>query len=130
MITVRAIDHINFRVKNLKETIEFYNSVFGFKVKERGETDDGPWVIFGNPEAGYFCAYEYPELDISDKGLRISHFGLHVDDFESLENKLREMGVNILYGGAVDWGRSNSVYIIDPSGWEIELTEQFGGGLD
>ena len=41
MITVRAIDHINFRVKNLKETIEFYNSVFGFKVKERGETDDG-----------------------------------------------------------------------------------------
>ena len=40
------------------------------------------------------------------------------------------MGVNILYGGAVDWGRSNSVYITDPSGWEIELTEQFGGGLD
>jgi catechol 2,3-dioxygenase-like lactoylglutathione lyase family enzyme len=130
MITVRAIDHINFQVKNLKKTIEFYQTVFGFKVKETGKTDDGPWAIFGSPEAGYFCAYEYPELEMPDEGLRISHFGLYVDDFESLVGKLRDLGVDILYGGAVDWGKSNSIYITDPSGWEIELAEQFGGGLD
>jgi len=29
----------------------------------------------------------------------------------------------------VDWGESRSVYIIDPNGDEIELSERQGGGL-
>jgi len=129
MITAKAIDHINFRVKNLEDTINFYSAVFGFEVKEQDDTEDGPWAIIGDQETGYLCAYEYPDLEISEEGLRINHFGFHVDDFDTLEDRLRELGVNILYGGELDWGQSRSIYITDPSGWEIELSEHFGGAL-
>lgn len=125
-----AIDHINFCVKNLEDTLSFYHKVFGFEVKERGIRDGGSWAIFGHPETGYLCAYEYPDLEISTRGLRINHFGLYVTDFNTLEERLKKLGVNILYGGEVDWGRSRSIYITDPSGWEIELAEHFGGGLN
>jgi lactoylglutathione lyase len=34
------------------------------------------------------------------------------------------------YGGSVQWPKSRSVYISDPNGYEIELAEIWGGGLD
>jgi len=39
------------------------------------------------------------------------------------------MEVKILYGGEVDWEKSKSVYVVDPSGYEIELSQLVGGGL-
>ena len=38
-------------------------------------------------------------------------------------------GAEILYGGVVDWETSRSVYIVDPSGYEVELAEISGGGI-
>ena len=31
--------------------------------------------------------------------------------------------------GVYEWEYSRSVYITDPNGYEVELTEVFGGGL-
>lgn len=41
----------------------------------------------------------------------------------------KKMKVLVLYGGYVDWEKSRSVYITDPSGYEIEISELWGGGL-
>ena len=43
--------------------------------------------------------------------------------------KCKELGVEILYDGPIEWEQSKSVYIKDPSGYEIELGEVSGGGL-
>ena len=64
-----------------------------------------------------------------EKGLRLKHFGLHVEGFDSIESELRERGVPINYGGPVHQGKSRSLYIEDPSGHEIELAEFVGGNL-
>ncbi len=70
--------------------------------------------------------YEVP--DMSPEG-GIAHFGFNITNFNEIIEKCKELGVQVLYGGIVDWEKSKSVYIVDPSGYEIELGEIPGGGL-
>lgn len=129
MIELTRIDHINMRVKDLEASKDFYASVFGFEPKESGNYKGRPWTILGVPDRAYLCLYEVGNAERVDQDIQINHFGFHVEGFEELERKLREKGVKINYGGAVQNGKSRSIYIEDPSGYDIELSEQLGGGL-
>lgn len=129
MVKLTRIDHINMRVKHLEASKGFYGSVFGFKVKETGTYRGRPWAILGVTDRAYLCLYEFGDAERIEQNIQINHFGFHVENFEELERRLREKEVKINYGGAVQNGGSRSVYIEDPSGYEIELSEQLGGGL-
>jgi len=129
LIQIRAIDHINFRVKNLEESIRFYRDLFDFEEKERGMRNGEPWAIIGTPDVAYFCLYQKPHSERCDKGLRINHFGFHIKNFDETEKKLRTMGIKVFYDGPIKWKHSRSLYFEDPSGYEIEISENFGGGL-
>ena len=131
MIRVRQIDHINMRVRNLAESIEFYQRLFSFEMKEdhRGDAKE-PWAIIGLAGVAYLCMYEHSKRRIEPEALKINHFGLVVEDIEKTLEQLRSQGVEVLYDGLVDWPRSRSIYIRDPNGYEIELAEKVGGGLD
>ncbi len=50
-------------------------------------------------------------------------------DFDGILEKLRERKIAINYGVVVQQGRSRSIYINDPNGYEIELVEKLGGDL-
>jgi catechol 2,3-dioxygenase-like lactoylglutathione lyase family enzyme len=129
VIAISRIDHINMRVHNLNESMEFYRRNFGFEIKEDHASDSEPWVIIGVPDIAYLCLYEHPGKSKPTDGLTINHFGFALNDFDRALEMLKRNGVEILYGGAVDWPRSRSLYIKDPSGHEIELAEKVGGGL-
>ena len=126
-LNAKAIDHVNMKVKNLEKSIQFYNNLFGFEIKqeENPNKTDVPSKIIGN-ENIKLCLYEVPEM--SPEG-GIAHFGFNIVNFSEVVDKCKELGVQILYGGIVDWEKSKSVYIVDPSGYEIELGEILGGGL-
>jgi len=124
-LIVNGIDHLNLEVISLNETVEFYNQLFGFIVlKEQPEENS---KIIGN-EKVKLCLYETSDFN----GYTINgfhHFGLHIENFEEVMKKCTEMGIEIFYGGPLKWEKSTSIYIKDPNGYEIELTEVFGGGL-
>ena len=122
-----SIDHVNMKVKNLEQSIEFYKNLFGFEIKQEENPNkiDAPSKIIGN-DTIKLCMYEIP--DMSPEG-GIAHFGFNIVNFDETIAKCNELGVEILYGGIVDWEKSRSVYIVDPSGYEIELSEIAGGGL-
>ncbi len=122
-----SIDHVNMKVKNLAQSIEFYKNLFGFEIKQEENENklDAPSKIIGNNSIK-LCMYEVP--DMSPEG-GIAHFGFNISNFDKTITKCEELGVKVLYGGIVDWGKSKSVYIVDPSGYEIELGEIAGGGL-
>ena len=123
----KSIDHINMKVKNLAESEKFYTELFGFEIKQEDNPNkaDIPSKIIGN-DSVKLCLYEVPNM--SPEG-GIAHFGFHIENFSEVLSKCKELGVKVLYGGEVDWEKSKSVYIIDPSGYEIELSEVSGGGL-
>ncbi len=122
-----SIDHVNIKVKNLEQSVEFYKNLFGFEIKQEENANklDAPSKIIGN-DTIKLCLYEVP--DMSPEG-GIAHFGFNIKNFNEVIEKCKELGVEVLYGGVVDWERSKSVYIVDPSGYEIELGEISGGGL-
>ena len=124
-LKTNGIDHLNMEVTNLNESVEFYNQLFGFTVlKDQPEENS---KIVGN-EKVKLCLYETEEFHgYTKKGFH--HFGLHIKNFEDLMQKCRDMEIEIFYGGPLKWEKSTSIYIKDPNGYEIELTEEFGGGL-
>jgi predicted enzyme related to lactoylglutathione lyase len=122
-----SIDHVNMKVKDLAQSVKFYKDLFGFEIKQEENANklDAPSKIIGN-DTIKLCMYEVP--DMSPEG-GIAHFGFNIANFDDTIEKCKELGVQILYGGIVDWEKSKSVYIVDPSGYEIELGEISGGGL-
>ena len=115
------------KVKDLSESVKFYSGLFGFEIlqDENPNKGDLPSKIIGNNSIK-LCLYEVP--DMSPEG-GIAHFGFHVENFSEVISKCKELGVEVLYGGEVDWEKSHSLYIVDPSGYELELSEISGGGL-
>ena len=122
-----SIDHVNMKVKNLNQSVEFYKNLFGFEIKQEENQNkaDAPSKIIGN-DTIKLCLYEVPQM--SPEG-GIAHFGFNIANFDDVIAKCKELQVPILYGGIVDWEKSKSVYIVDPSGYEIELGQVSGGGL-
>ncbi len=121
-LNATSIDHVNMAVNNLDESVAFYSELFGFEVrKEQPERDS---KIIGNNTIK-LCLYEDPSA-VKEGG--IAHFGFAIDNFEDVVAKCEEMGIEMPYG-VVDWEKSRSVYISDPDGYELELSERQGGGL-
>jgi catechol 2,3-dioxygenase-like lactoylglutathione lyase family enzyme len=121
-LKVTTLDHINFYVRNLDESVAFYRTLFGFEIK-REQPEENSRII-GN-DAVKLCLYEDPEK--AHPG-GIGHFGLHVKNFSDVVEKCAAMNVPMPYG-IVEWEKSRSVYIVDPNGYEVELSEFQGGGL-
>ena len=124
-LIVNGIDHLNMEVINLNETVEYYNQLFGFTVKMEQPEENSK--IIGN-EKVKLCLYQTEDFHGYTKN-GFHHFGLHIENFEEVMNKCKEMGIEIFYGGPLKWEKSTSFYIKDPNGYEIELAEVFGGGL-
>ena len=126
-LNATSIDHVNMKVRNLRQSAEFYNNLFGFEIKQKENSNKlgVPSQIIGN-DTIKLCMYEVPTM--SPEG-GIAHFGFNVENFEDIIEKCNEIRVEILYGGYVEFEKSRSVYIKDPNGYEIELSERQGGGL-
>ena len=124
-LKVTGIDHLNMEVKNLEETVKFYNDLFGFEVREDQPAENSK--IIGN-DAVKLCLYETTGFTLYEKK-GYHHFGLHIENFDNVLAKCKEMGLKIYYGGPLEWAHSTSVYIQDPNGYEIELSKVFGGGI-
>lgn len=123
-----SMDHVNMNVKNLEETIKFYQDLFGFEIRKDDNSPnkmDAPSKIIGN-DSIKLCLYEDHQV-IPEGG--IAHFGFHIENFDKILDKCKELNVEVLYGGTVEFEKSRSVYIKDPTGYDIELSEISGGGL-
>jgi hypothetical protein len=51
----------------------------------------------------------------------INHFGLRITDEKAWQRTLAAENIEVLYDGPVRWPHSTSWYILDPTGWEIEV---------
>jgi lactoylglutathione lyase len=125
ILSATAIDHLNLDCRDFEETIQFYQSVFGFRILHDQRATHN-CVILGN--AGIkLCFYQVYTLEM---GQGLNHLGFHIQNFEQIEATCRQHNLTLLYGGVTKtWEHSRSMYIEDPNGYEIELAEVSGGGL-
>ncbi|MCO4792218.1 MAG: VOC family protein [Bacteriovoracaceae bacterium] len=130
MFNIIGIDHLNLNVKNLDNSKVFYKQVFDLDEKENGKSSTGnPYSIIGKKNGFYLCLYESIKTEEVPSGY-MNHFGIHISDYDGIIKRLDKNKIPYLYGGHVEYSESRSVYITDPNGIEIELSEKFGGNLD
>jgi len=138
LLEISGIDHINMCVTNLERSIAFYRDVFGFEVKEdHRELEKYPWVTLGVANTAYLVLYQTDEAK-ARRDMRIVHFGFALKDapaFDRVFEKVLKAGVPTLndqHGKpyVVHYPHSSSFYLIDPDGYEIDVSIRFGGGLD
>ena len=123
------LDHVGVKVTDLDRSIKFYNELFGFEMVDRrmlgnsnveaAAMDVGGSIIFLLHTASFRArsAEEHGGVD---------HFCLTFTDpeFREILERMKAMGVR-LEGGVVPrtgaTGRSDSQYILDPDGNQIEV---------
>ena len=122
----KGIDHLNLDVQSLEKTLDFYGKLLGFRELEDLPDDNGK--IIGDANAK-LAIYEKKDFPIYEKH-GLSHIGFNIDNFDDVEAHCTEIGAEILYGGVVRWPGTRSIYVKDPNGYELELTEVWGANLD
>lgn len=127
------IDHLNMSVHDLNESLAWYHKVFGFEKREAGVGPSGtPWAITALGDV-LLCLYQHPSRlpadENDEKFLRLDHFGFRINDRRAWEKIVKEHDLKLLYGGEpILYPRSVSWYVVDPSGYEIEISYVPDGG--
>ncbi len=126
-IKLNGLDHLALNVKDMKRAEEFYTQTLGFSVIHRTETQAGLKHIEVDTGNVAIALFESPDLDLetahktmTDDGYLHFAFGAPYDQFDSIQNSLKEDGV-ILDGEPRDWGESVSIYFRDPDGHQLEI---------
>lgn len=130
MFDIKGIDHLNLNVRSLDLSKDFYKKLFDLDEKESGTSSLGnKYVIIGKKDGFYLCLYESIKTEEVPAGF-FNHFGVNVSNYDGIIEKLDKERVPYEYGGHVEYPDSRSVYVVDPNGIEIEISEKFGGNLD
>jgi catechol 2,3-dioxygenase-like lactoylglutathione lyase family enzyme len=122
-MNVKQLDHINLSVANFEESAAWYRRVFGFEIVERAVRDGLTWGVLRAGDA-MLCIYENPALEFADadtmseRGLhRVAHFGLRITDKAAWQEVLKQEKPHFHWR----YPHSESWYVTDPTGWEIEV---------
>ncbi|WP_286234044.1 VOC family protein [Thalassotalea sediminis] len=123
------LEHINLVVKNIPETLAFYQAAFphwrvrgGSKQSWHGKQRN--WVHFGD---------DYQYLTFNDRGtgenrdlksttLGLAHFAFATANLDALIERLNNVGFKRASGGEILPHRKNA-YFIDPNGYEVEFVQ-------
>ena len=96
-----------------EEVVDWYRSCLGLQEMEKpqGTRDKGAWFRIGDQQVHVTIDEHNPP--------KISHFGLVVDDFDELVERLRGAGCHIEQAGIIPGRRR--FYTRDPAGNRIEI---------
>ena len=125
MKQIKHFDHLNMTVDNLTESLDWYARVFGFELVERGDREAGPWAIVRSGEA-MLCLYERPKrtfesaYDADTHG--VCHFAIRITDKDEWESVMQREQIRLDYEDqAIHHSHSTSWYVLDPTGYQIEV---------
>ncbi|EOX4423235.1 VOC family protein [Vibrio alginolyticus] len=125
------IDHVQFAVKNIEDTVDFYRDHFDFEIVDIGLRCNNRWCIIKHPEYEVaLCMIEEKDfISARSDGEQIYHFGLVVDDFIGIRNKLKKSVKIEPENSLALYDKSSSFYFYDINGYKIEISEKLCGGL-
>lgn len=112
--------HVHLRVKDLKESIAFYNALFNIKPTIK-KPDYAKWML-ENPKINFAISTGHQEIGIE-------HLGIQVDNTEELNNvylQMKKAKGEIFEEGECTccYSKSQKSWITDPQGvdWEAFYT--------
>jgi len=120
--------HTMIRVKNIEESLKFYQEVLDMEFDHKKRLDDC-WLYFLNDKEKT-CQIELTYNDDTPKdgysnGSAFGHFAFAVESLDDFTTKITNLGYQYLYAPFDLNGKGTKIaFIQDPDGNEIELIEK------
>jgi len=123
MFVLRRIDHVALTVRDVERSIAWYRDVFGLERRHEEIWGDYPVMMFAGDTALALFQARGPIQDAPDHGSTaiMRHLAFQVDrsNFMKAQETLRSLGIAFSFE---DHSISQSIYLRDPDGYELELT--------
>jgi len=123
MFVLRRIDHVALTVRDVERSIAWYRDVFGLERRHEGTWGDYPVMMFAGDTALALFQARGPVQDAPDHGSTaiMRHLAFQVDrsNFMKAQETLRALGIAFSFQ---DHSISQSIYLRDPDGYELEIT--------
>jgi catechol 2,3-dioxygenase-like lactoylglutathione lyase family enzyme len=124
--------HVGLNVSDVGRSKKFYGDVFGFRPMGESEEAGRRYVFLGDSEKIVLTLWQQG-VGCFDKGTPgLHHLSFEVGSIEEVreaETRLREMGVPLIYGGAVPHAegmQSGGIFFEDPDGIRLEIFSPTG----
>lgn len=113
--------HVTISVKNMKESLKFYQEIVGLSVTTRLSIDTGEIVFLGGGQTKIELIYNEQIKDISF-GENIS-LGFAVESLDETMKFIQEKGIEIHSGPIQPNPSTRFFYVLDPNGVKIQFVE-------
>jgi catechol 2,3-dioxygenase-like lactoylglutathione lyase family enzyme len=126
--------HIGLNVNDLARSKEFYREVFGFELKSESTDEDRKFAMLANDGKLVLTLWEQSTAEFNKQTAGLHHLSFQaqtVEQIKSIETKLREKGVKLIYDGIVLHGegaKSGGIFFEDPDGIRLEIFTTEGLG--
>ena len=116
--------HTCYRVKNLEESVKFYQDAFGFEVKKRADFPEHKFTLV------YLCLpndtneleltynYDHPGYEL---GNGYGHIAIAVEALEEVHAKHKEAGYEVTKLMGLPGTEPGYYFVADPDGYKIEV---------
>ncbi|QTU83474.1 VOC family protein [Carnobacteriaceae bacterium zg-C25] len=116
--------HTCYRVKNLEESLAFYQNAFNFEISRLRDFPEHQFTLayLTLPGSSYELEltynYDHPGYQIGDG---YGHIAIAVDDLEGLHAKHKELGYNVTELKGLPGTLPSYFFVLDPDGYKIEV---------
>ena len=121
--TIKCLDHVAIRVKDLTVSTQWYTKVLGLKKYQLPEWGEFPiFLLSGKTGVALFPAkLDDPEFDPDSRNVKIDHFAFYLDreEFDKAIEWYDKLGIEY---SIQDHTYFLSVYTNDPDEHTVELT--------
>ena len=118
------LEHVNFTVSDLDRSIDFYTRLFGFRVRWKGNVEDGRLAAHVGDDRQYLALFEAAspgQVNNQMTEVGLNHIGFVVDSLDEMKSRLAELGVSPR--AEHDYKPGRRLYFFDADGIEVELVE-------
>lgn len=118
------------RVKNLDESITFYETHFQMKLLRKKDFPEGEFTLafmgYGDETTNTVLEFTYNwGVDSYDIGTAYGHIAIGVDDIYAVCENIRGKGGKIIREpGPMKHGKTILAFIEDPNGYKVELLQR------
>lgn len=119
-LPIKGINHLGRLTDDLEASKAFYRDVLGFREVKRPDFKfPGAWLYNYGLMIHLIVSDEAPRPEGELRG-RVGHTAFHVDDIDSIEDRLKAHGLDYRVGYVADTG-IKQIFFRDPNGYFIEI---------
>ena len=122
--------HTMLRVNDLKESIDYYQNIFGMKILRQKDYPEGKFSLafmgYGDEMSNTVIELTHNwDKNKYDHGQAFGHIAIEVDDIYKTCQDIKNKGGNVVReAGPMMGSKLLLAFIEDPNGYKIELIEK------